>query len=204
MSTAVAAPPTRPPTPPAVAAPAPAPPPQLITIEEFMEKYAHLNADLVRGQLKVYPMSTGRHAEVCADATYQLSHFVKENRLGRVMSNDPRIYIRRNPDGARGPDVCYYSFERMPPGPAPAAFLETPPELCVEVRSPSNTWNDIFAKIGEYLDIGVTAILVLDPDRSTASVYRENGDQQILTVADTLTLPDVLPGFAVPVARFFA
>jgi Uma2 family endonuclease len=208
VSTAVAPNPPLipPPTPPAVAspAPAPAPGPSLITIEEFMAKYDHLNADLVRGQLKVYPMSTGRHAEVCAEAHYHLSHFVRENRLGRTMVNDPRIFIQRNPDSARGPDVCYYSFTRMPAGPAPAAFLDTPPELCVEVRSPSNTWSDIFGKVGDYLAAGVIAILVLDPDTQTASVYRDNGNQQIFTAADTLTLPDVLPGFAVPVGRFFA
>lgn len=193
-----------PPMPPAVAAPAPAPGPTLITAEEFMAKYAHLNADLVRGQIKEYGMSTGRHAEVCAEAHYLLSHFVKENRLGRTMTNDPRILIRRNPDTARGPDVCFYSFTRMPPGPAPASFLEVPPELCVEVRCSSNTWNEIFIKIGEYLSIGVTAVLVLDPERMTAFVYRENGDQQILRADDTLTLPDVLPGFSIPVGRFFA
>lgn len=174
-----------------------------MTVEEFMEKYAHLNADLVRGQLKVYPMSTGRHAEVCSKADRYIGNFVEDNNLGRTLANDPRIFIRRNPDSARGPDVCYYSFERMPPGPAPATFLETPPDLCVEVRSPSNTWSDIFAKVGDYLSVGVTAILVLDPDTQTASVYRGTG-QQILTAADTLTLPDVLPGFSVPVARFFA
>lgn len=82
--------------------------------------------------------------------------------------------------------------------------LRKPPQLCVEVRSPSNTWNEIFIKVGEYLGVGVVAVLVLDPDRLTASVYRQDGDQQIFRADDDLTLPDVLPGFSVPVRRFFA
>lgn len=206
MSAAVAPNPplAPPPVPPAVSTAAPAPGPTLITAEQFMEKYAGLNIDLVRGQLKEYGMPSGRHGEVCSKATRLIGNHVEDGQLGRTMSNDTHILTRRNPDTVRGVDLCYFSFSRMPPGPAPEGVCEVPPELCVEVRSPSNTWSAIFVKVGEYLSIGVTAVLVLDPDGQTASVYRDNGNQQILTVADTLTLPDVLPGFAVQVRRFFA
>ena len=46
--------------------------------------------------------------------------------------------------------------------------------------------------------------VILDPSTETASVYRDDGQQQVLTSADELTIPDVLPGFAVPVASLFA
>ena len=81
--------------------------------------------------------------------------------------------------------------------------LKTPPELVVEVRSPSDRWGQLFGKVSEYLGAGVLVVVVIDPNTETVSVYRDNGGQQILTTADTLTIPDVLPGFAVPVARFF-
>jgi Uma2 family endonuclease len=169
-----------------------------------MEKYDHLNVDLVLGQLKEYGMATGRHGQVCARANRLLGNFIEDNNLGHTMSNDTRILIRRDPDTVRGADVCYVSFSRLPPGPAPDEYLVVPPELCVEVRSASNTWSDIFIKVGEYIGIGVSAVLVLDPDTQTASVYRADALQQIFRIDDELTLPDVLPGFAVPVRRFFA
>lgn len=90
------------------------------------------------------------------------------------------------------------------PEPSSGCVLKVPPQLCVEVRSPSNTWTDIFAKIADYFRAGVTAVLVLDPDTATASVYRADTGQQIFTQDQELTLPDVLPGFSVPVRRFFA
>ena len=186
--------------------PAPAPGPTLITEEEFLEKYAHRYADHVDGQLVEFGMPNQRHGEVCSEAHYILTHFVKERQLGRTFSNDAHIRISQNPDKVRGPDISYFSFTRMPPGPAPTGPSGIIPELCVvvEVRSPSNTWSDIFIKVGEYIGVGVNAVLVLDPDTQSASVYRENGDQQIFRIDDELTLPDVLPGFAVPVRRFFA
>ncbi len=101
-----------------------------------------------------------------------------------------------------GPDVSYYSFARMPAGPAPQGVCEIAPEFAVEVRSPSNTWAEIFVKIGEYLKVGVTAVLVLDPDRPSATVYRATGQTEF-AAGDVLTLPEVLPGFEVAVAKFF-
>ena len=206
MSTAVAPtlPAGLPPTPPHVNSPAPTPGPTLITADEFMAKYDHLDADLVMGQLKEYGMAFGRHGQVCSKADRLIGNFVEDGQLGHTFSNDTRILIRRDPDTVRGVDVCFVSFARLPAGPAPDTFLEVPPELCVEVRSASNTWSDIFIKVGEYIGIGVNAVLVLDPDTQTASVYRADTLQQIFRVDDELTLPDVLPGFAVPVRRFFA
>jgi Uma2 family endonuclease len=192
------------PPPPLVSSPAPTPGPTLITEEEFLEKYAHRYADLVDGHLVEFGMPNQRHGEVCSEAHYILTHFVKERQLGRTLTNDAHIRISQNPDKVRGPDISYFSFTRMPPGPAPNGPSGIIPELCVEVRSPSNTWSDIFIKVGEYIGIGVNAVLVLDPDTQTASVYRGDGHQQIFRADDELTLPEVLPGFAVPVRRFFA
>ena len=71
------------------------------------------------------------------------------------------------------------------------------------MRSPTDRWGDIFAKVGEYLQAGVRAVVVFDPTTATASVYRPDELQQIFDNGDELTLPDVLPGFAVPVKKSF-
>ena len=181
----------------------PAPAKKLVTAEEFLERYAHRYAELIDGGLVEFGMPSLRHGEVCSRVDRLIGNFVEDRQLGRTMANDPHILISRNPDTVRGPDVCYFSFARLPPGPAPDGVSELVPELTVEVRSPSNTWTQIFGKIGDYLRVGVTAVLVLDPDGLTASVYRADTGQQIFHTGDELTLPDVLPGFAVPVKRFF-
>ncbi len=185
-------------TPPPLVAAAPA----LISAEEFMAEYAGRYAELVRGRIQELAMPSVRHGEVCVKAIRYLDRFVDDRKLGRICSNDSLFLIRRNPDTMRGPDVSYYSFDRMSPGPAPQGVCAIVPELTVEVRSPSNTWPEIFVKIGEYLKAGVMAVLVLDPDRHSASLYRATGQTEIAAGA-MLTIPDVLPGFEVAVAKFF-
>jgi hypothetical protein len=46
-------------------------------------------------------------------------------------------------------------------------------------------------------------MIVLDPEKRTASSCRQKVEQGDFHVGDTLTVPDVLPGFAVPVAVLF-
>ena len=47
----------------------------------------------------------------------------------------------------------------------PDRYLDTPPDLVVEVFSPSDRWPKVLAKVAEYLDAGTTIVLVLDDPR---------------------------------------
>ena len=47
-------------------------------------------------------------------------------------------------------------------------------------------------------------VLVLDPAIEAVTIYRETEDiPQRFSNGDELTLPDLLPGFTVPVRKFF-
>lgn len=72
------------------------------------------------------------------------------------------------------------------------------------MRSPTDRWNDVFIKVGEYLTAGVRVVVVLDPATTSASVYRIDELQQIFHNSDQLTLTDLLAGFSVEVNRLFA
>jgi Uma2 family endonuclease len=73
----------------------------------------------------------------------------------------------------------------------------------IEIRSPSNGWNDVFIRVAKYLSAGVRAVVVLDMTTLSASVYRKDEFQQIFDNGDDLTISDVLPGFSVPIRKFF-
>jgi len=181
-------------------APAPAPPARL-TAEEFMARHGGSNAELIDGVVKEYPMPGFRHGKACMRLGALILAHVDANDLGHVASND--TWVRIGSEKVRGGDVLYYSYERLPKGQEiPEGAHTVAPDLVGEVKSPSDLWIDLFAKVIEYIKAGVRVVVVLDPAKSTVSIYRGD-DQEILRVGDTLTLPDVLPGFSVPVARLF-
>ena len=87
------------------------------------------------------------------------------------MSNDSGVITERDPDTVRGADVSFYSYERLPKGPIPSGYLSFPPNLIVEVRSPDDRWRDLLTKVNEYLAVGVTCVIVLDPEPRSAHVF---------------------------------
>lgn len=119
------------------------------------------------------------------------------------MTNDTFIRTASSPDTFRGADVCFLSYARFPQdqetpdGPIPA------PDLVIEVRSPTDRLNQLTDKATEYLEAGVAVVVVLMPATQTAAVYRDEDLPVRLDRDDIMTLPDVLPGFAVPVRAFF-
>ena len=178
---------------------------QAMTGDEFLRLYGDRSGfELVNGVLQETPMPGGIHGEVCITAAAMVFNFVKANKLGRAFSNDTFVRTRTDPDGYRGADVAFISYETLPADrPSPRGPLIPPLELVVEVRSPSDTMRQMSDKAYEYLEAGVKVVLVLDPDTESAGVYRLNEIPIRFHNGDEVTIPDVVPGFAVPVKRFF-
>ena len=174
-----------------------------LTAEEFVRRYPKHYVELVEGVVKELVMPGFEHGMVVLLAGRLIGNYVADHFLGRVVSNDTYFVTRRDPYTVRGMDVAYISYARLPRGPVPRGALEVAPELVVEVRSPSDAWTDVFAKVHEYIGAGVGVVIVLDPEKQTASVCRPNVEQEDFHVGDTLTVPDVLSGFAVEVTRLF-
>jgi Uma2 family endonuclease len=177
--------------------------PPKMTVEEFFKLHgSESNVDLVRGVVVRYAMPGTRHGVICLNAGSVVRDFVKANKLGRVMSND--TLIRISADTTRGADVCYVSYAKFPAEQrSPEGVLEISPDLVIEVRSPSDLWTDALGKMLDYLRINVPVVIILDPKTESASVFRSGTRQEMFEKDETLTIPDVLPCFEVPVARFF-
>lgn len=184
--------------------PGPLPTPPLLTAEEFAERYAGDRAELIDGVVRELPMPMLKHGKICTRASGYLMNYADANDCGHVMSNDSFVKTRNDPDRVRGVDVCFFSYDRLPRGEVPDGVLPVVPDLVVEVRSPSDTWTEVFAKVVEYLASGVRVVIVIDDDTKSVSVYRSDTVQQTLYRGQELAIPDVLPGFAVAVEKFFA
>lgn len=172
------------------------------------EEYSALPDDgrqteLVRGRIVEMPPTNFRHGVVCNRIGRVIGNYVEERKLGWVVSNDAGVITRRDPDTVRGPDIAYFSYSRIPQDASPQGYPAVAPELVFEVRSPSDRWQAITAKAGEYLTAGVLVVCVLDPETQSVGIYTANDFPLRKTAEEELTLPDVFPDFRVPVRRFF-
>jgi Uma2 family endonuclease len=178
----------------------------LLTAEEFRllpDNGKH--RELVRGRVVEMNVPVPRHGVLCSNVIWELSNFVRPRGIGRVVTNDAGVVTEHEPDTVRGPDVSYYSYARLPKGRIPEGYLDVVPELVFEVRSHTDRWSRILAKVSEYLEAGVSVVCVLDEQTEALTVYPAEDLQRVLTADDEFTLPEIFgPDFRVPVSRFFA
>lgn len=180
-----------------------APPVALMTAEEFARRPdPGYPEELVRGRIVPMTVPDRRHGQICGNVLAILWVFAREHDLGHVLCNDSGVITERGPDTVRGADVAFYSYQRLPKGRLPQAYGPEMPELVVEVRSKSDRWPGVLAKAAEYLNAGVSVVVVLDDDRAEAHVVTADRNQ-VLGLDEELTFPEILPGFSVAVRRFF-
>jgi Uma2 family endonuclease len=74
-------------------------------------------------------------------------------------------------------------------------FSETVPDLIVEIKSQSDRIAKLRQKIEMFLDQGVKVGILIDPDELTATLYRPNQKPILFTNGETLTIPELLPGW---------
>ena len=91
----------------------------------------------------------------------------------------------------------------MPKGTVPTGVPDVAPELVVEVRSPSDSWKALTRKALEYLDADVKVVVLIDPEDQSATVFRSDGKTQTIGIDGTLTIPELLPDFAVTLKSIF-
>lgn len=177
----------------------------LLTAEEYMALPDSFDGptELVKGVLITIPPARPRHGELCARASYLVQRHLEDHVIGRVVTNDSGMITERDPDSVRGPDVAFYSYQRVQKGPLPDGLLSVSPDVVFEVRSPSDRWSELHGKVAEYLRVGVRAVCVLDDSTRTIHVFHADQGSQVLKADEDFTLPDILNDFCVKVERFF-
>jgi Uma2 family endonuclease len=121
----------------------------------------------------------------------------------RIAVVESGVRTEADPDTVRGPDVSFWSFERVPADASPEGYPEAVPDLAVEVRSPGQSRPKLRDKVKEYLFNGVRAVWVVDPEERTVTVYSQPDEGRELGETATLTGDDALPGFTCRVGELF-
>jgi Uma2 family endonuclease len=124
--------------------------------------------------------------------------YVKQHQLGYVTSADGGYMI----SGERYiPDVAFISKARQPE-PSHDAYNPKPPDLAVEVLSPTDDPFDVRTKVVNYLRAGTT-VWVVDPEKKRVEVYKPDETPIAVGLAGSLADEDILPGFTLAIEEIF-
>lgn len=113
------------------------------------------------------------------------------------------IILSRDPDSVAGPDAMFVTTRSMPIRESAEGYLETIPELVVEIRSKNDTSAYLNRKTAKYLQVGVQLVWVVDPEAATVTEYRPETSGKTLSKSDSLSCDDIIPGFRLPLDELF-
>lgn len=160
--------------------------------------------ELVNGELITMTPSGFDHGAIVVNLTVPLGSHVKSTNLGIVVGAETGFKLGSQPDTVRAPDVGFIRRDRLAAVGRPTTFWAGPPDLAVEVLSPSDTVFEIDEKVAAWLAAGTAAVWVVNPKDRTITVHRAGTPSRVLTEQETLGGDDVVSGFAMPVADAFA
>jgi Uma2 family endonuclease len=114
------------------------------------------------------------------------------------------VVLERKPDHIVGADAAFIANRSLPTKESAEGYLETIPELIVEVRSKNDTASEIAEKVADYLRAGSKLVWALDSATSTVIEYRPNTPPKTYRASDTLECDDVIREFRLPLSQLFA
>lgn len=178
---------------------------RLMTAEEFWEmpEKPGVRYELVEGEpIEVSPAARV-HSKIVG-ALYRLLYaFVSSRSLGEVHGDGLGYIVQHDPDTVRVPDVSFISQAHLPEDDASDGFIPFPPDLAVEIVSPSDRAQEVHDNVHQYLEAGTQVVWVVWPQRRSVTVHLPTAEAREFGSEEELSGGDVLPGFSVRVAELF-
>jgi Uma2 family endonuclease len=173
----------------------------LMSVEQFeaMPRDGRVDYELVEGELIEVSSPTARHAWIRDELRGSLRDFLRRTRLGVVVTE---VDCRTTGNTVRKPDILFLMNERWALVDQDLLPLPFPPDIAVEILSPSEKAIDVNRKIDEYLAAGSREVWVVDPANIKVLIYTAERARR-LVAGDNIESP-LLPGFSVEVAEALA
>ena len=162
-----------------------------------------VRGELIRGVLHETMIMGVEHGEIVMKLGFLLNSFIIPRKLGRLSGSDTGVWLERDPDTVRGPDIAYFSASKLPLETRIPGYAEVVPDLLVEVVSPNDTRREVAAKARMWLRYDVRLVWVVQPQTRSVDVHRPGHVVVTLTDQDSLDGLDVLPGFTCAVNAVF-
>jgi len=178
----------------------------LMTVKDLEKLQATLSEaghdyqlELEDGKIIVMGPSDIVSSEIGALLIRLLGNWVYPRRLGRLFDSAGGFIM---PDtNLTAPDVSFVRASRLLQ--SPRYFGQLVPDLVVEIKSQSDRINPLEKKVKKFLELGAVVGILIDPDESTLTVYRPTGEPIVLSNEETLSIPELFPGWKLPISELW-
>ncbi len=140
----------------------------LVPLSDYLSRNVDPDCEYLEGRLVERNLGEISHG----DAQGRTYAFVLFNQRGFWAGVEIRVQVRS--DRYRVPDVVVVRGGR-PSG----RIITSPPEIAVEVLSPEDRAAEVQDKIDDYLQFGIQAVWLIDPERQRAWIHTREGAREV-------------------------
>lgn len=170
--------------------------------DEIEEEMLNSNRyEIVYGEIRERTMPNPQHGRIQAKIAIKLGIYLEQTNLG-VVYTETLFEFAKNLN--RIPDVAFIAFENFPSeGEEKGSRWHIPPDLAIEVISPTDIYEDVQEKIIEYFTFGVKQVWIVSPESKTLTIYHSLKKTTIYSKEDELICEDILPNFRLQLSEIF-
>ena len=177
---------------------------RLYSVEEFMRLPDDGRSyELVDGELVEMPQGPSfKHGAIVRNLFRSLDRFVTDHGLGTILSDTAFSLNLRT---ARRPDLGFISQTKLATITDEDIAVPFPPDIAVEVISPTDEWSMIGKKLLDYNAANVPLIWLIDPTTQIISVYRiaTGLKPHGFDINDRLDGETIIPNYSIAIADIF-
>ena len=133
-----------------------------------------MRREVLEGELIVNPAPRRDHQEVVANLDWLLQQFLRASGVGRVYTHPVDVYLGRH--DIVQPDLVVIRDSRLSIY-RPEGIVAGPPDIVVEVLSPSTRGIDLIRKMALYARSGVPEYWIADPEQRTLIMNVLHGEE---------------------------
>jgi Uma2 family endonuclease len=156
--------------------------------------------ELVHGELIEVPGATPEHQIIVLDLGASLRDYFRREPRGGVI---PDVEFALGEDDRLRPDLAILLGERWTSVNRKKTPIPVPPDITVEVLSPSERATDSLRKIRIYLSSGVQEVWQVSADTQQVLIYRGAKSITVLEIGESLNTP-LLPGWEISLREIFS
>jgi Uma2 family endonuclease len=170
-----------------------------LTDDQFFH-LCQINRDLrlertAEGDLIVMPPTGGETGNRNSDITAQVHNWTKRDGSGAAFDSSTGFKL---PNGAdRSPDAAWVVRTRLAEltPEQKQKFLPLPPDFAIELKSPTDVFEDVQEKMDEYIQNGVRLGWLINPETRQVHIYRPGRSVEIMDNPLEISGDPELPGF---------
>lgn len=154
---------------------------------------------LIQGELFMMSPAGGQHGAVCHNLAFILGSYIKQSKAGYAFGAETGFVLARNPDTMLAPDASFITADRAEL--ITEKFIDGPPDLAVEVISPSQSAPNATEKAEQWLELGTQMVWLVWPRKRCITVHEAGKPDRTFEPGQSITDVPFMPGFVCAVAE---